>query len=264
MSGIGDGFVPNPAGGNPGGNTDQGTGIKSSQNLDAWGNPIKAAAPAPKPGDGTGNDAVIDDKDIDNIWSDVKTKKVVDDQDPNKNQTIVKQEPPDPKKQLQSYLDEQGLGSFVLSDATKQEIAEGKFEGLQGQVLGLVQQAHTKALSGAQTLIRSEVAKAVKEAGETTRSYIAGKEMVEALHTALPFTKDPAIGPVAQSVMQKALDRGASKEQAVEVVKRWSAKFVNLADPDRQVNGNRNGSFRGGSQQEGTGDWVSILSGKSQ
>lgn len=263
MSGIGDGFVPNSDRATQHGNTQGDPGIKSSQNLDAWGQPIREAPVKKKIEGEEGNDAVIDDEDIDNIWSDVKTKKKVEDQAPpvdNKQQQQI-----DPKKQLQDYMDSQGLGKFELSDATKAEIAEGKFEGLQGQVLGLVQQAHAKALSGASALIDAKVAKAVEEAGNKTKSYIAGKDMVEALHRALPFTKDPAIGPVAQSVMQKFLDRNASMEQAIEGVKRWSAKFVNLADPGRQVNPNRNGSFRDGSENEnGTGNWLTILTGKGQ
>lgn len=279
MSDIGDG----PAGFNSNrvsGNSTRVAGGQTGPVRDAWNNPIKELEPARQNTNTNnnnnnnntagGNDDGIDAGDIDTIWSDIKAGKSDtnnnnsnnnnnngNNNNGNNDKTVV-----DPKVQLQNYLKEAGLGELTFSDAEKAELAEGKFENFNNKVLGLIQNAHVKALSGAQTLIKDSVAKAVKDAMDGTKGYIAGQENVKALHAALPFTKDAAIGPVAQTVMQKFLDRGLSTEDAIEGVKRWSKKFVNLADPDRQVNGNRNSNYRGSGGNEGNNDadWISILS----
>ena len=258
------GFLParQDARGNEG-NAD-GNGIRGPQR-DAWDRPI--VQPKEKVADPNVDDASIDDEAIDNLWSDIKKKPADNQQQPPNNQQQQpqnQQQQVDPKVQLQNYLKDNGLGEFVVSDAVKAEIKEGNFDNFNAQVLGLVQQAHVKALSGSQTLIKAEVAKAVRAAVDESKGFIAGKEAVSALNTALPFTKDPAIGPIAQTVMQRLLDRGATQEEAIKGVKLWSKKFVDLADPDRQVNGNRGGNFRGAPSNEVDTNWVSLLSPSSE
>lgn len=241
------------------------TGIKGPQR-DAWNQPIKEPAQrtAGNTGDPDPNDDTINDKDIDNIWSDIKKK--IDPNAPDPTKIVAPVEPAkvvSPSDQLKNYLNEAGLGEFTLSDTDKEKIAAGDFADFNSKILGLIQTAHVKALSGAQTLVKAEVAKAVADLKNDTRSFVSGKEALEALNRALPFTKDPAIGPIAQTVMQRFLERGASTEDAIKGVQMWAKKFVSLADPGRQVNSNRNGNFQGSpDQNEETANWMDILSGK--
>lgn len=210
------------------------------------------------------NDDTIDDGDIEDIWQNIRSNNKTDTtQQQQQQQQTVKT---DPAEQLKQYLKEQGLGEFVISEDTKKQLQEGNFDAFNNQVLGLVQQAHVKALSGAQTLIKSEVAKAVKAAVDESKGYISGQEALRALNTALPFTKDKAVGPVAQSVMQRFIDRGASQEEAIKGTGLFFKRVAKLADLDGQVNPSRNQNYRGGNveQDEGSMNWIDLLSPSSR
>jgi hypothetical protein len=252
------GFKPDAGGGN----TPANNGNTPAQGRDAWNNPIK---PVKEPTNADDNGGV-DDKMVDDLWNDIQTPKGDDKKEPQT--IIVKQEPAakSPADNLKDHLASVGLGEFTLSEAEKAELQAGNFDLLTNKMHELSVNAYTKALSGSQTLIQEQVKKAVEEATKNSRSYVEGKDLLEALHTAVPATKHPAIGPVAQTVMQRLIDRGATKDQAIEGVKKWSKIFAKEMGFDTEVNSNRNGSFRGGQNSEGSGEtnWLDILTPKGR
>lgn len=273
-----EGFRGNSSGNNI---SDNSGGIKGQQR-DAWNQPIKEPEnnAGNKNANGSGNDTSnnqngnvnnntsINTDTIDDIWSDIKKPNSQDDQNRNNqgnNNNGGGNQPQqlDPATQLKKYLTDNGLGEFTLTDAEKAQLGEGNYDGLQGRILGLVQQAHVKAISSASALIDSKIAAALKQGENATKSLLAGKENMGALHSALPFTKDPAIGPVAQTVMQRFFDRGATQEQAIQGVKKF---FEHTAQKvtGNEVNQNRNGNFgsRPKNENDGVGNWIDILSPK--
>lgn len=241
---------------------------------DAWNQPIDEPAPrtqtnADNKDDPTLNDDGINDKDIDSIWSDVKKEGSKPDGQVAPVAPVAPAAPKDPSVQMKEYLDSVGLQPITISDEDKEKMAAGDFTGFLGNVNQKIQQAHVKAISGSKTLMESMVNDAVTKAVGASKDYVEGKASLDALHTALPFTKNPAIGPVAQTVMQRFINKGATREQALEGVKRWSKTFVQAFDPNWQEtspNKNRNGNFGGNVNNQGTGDsdadWISVLSGK--
>lgn len=240
----------------------------STQDRDAWNNPVEKP-PEKKVGDNNddANNTVVNDQMVDDIWKDIKAKEKDGDQNQNNNNNNNNNDtkPLSPTEALKKYLDDNGLGQFELSETDKTAIAGGDFSSLTNKTLQLVQQAHTKALSGASTLIKSEVARALEESRNNTKQILQGTEAVKALNAAIPATKNPAIGPVAQTVMQRFLDRNCTQEQAIEGTKQWfklTAKEMGYTPND--VNSNRNGNFRGGQHDEGSGaqDWISVLNGQ--
>lgn len=253
------GFQARP---NPGNNQSFGgdNGVKGPTR-DMWDQPIKQE-PAPKTVDANnpgGNDDSINVADIDTIWDQVK-KEGSKPQD--QTTTVVDTTPKKTaQEQMTEYLVSQGLDPIVLSDADKEELKAGNFDGIVARLNDKIVKSHTKALSSANVMIKEAVAAAIKEATTASQSTEAGVRNLAELHRALPFTKDKLIGPIAQTVMQRFLDRGANTEQAIEGVKKYYQHTNKLTNPEFQVNGNRNGNFSAGGraeEQEGDG-WLDML-----
>lgn len=209
------------------------------------------------------NDDGINDADIDTIWEDVKKKKGDDDIDPPPNNR--NDPPPDPKKQIDEYLVTIGLEPLVVTDAEKEEMKQGNFDNVFAKMNDKIRTAHLKAMSGSKTMIDNAVKEAVQQAMAGANSTFEGRINLQALHNALPFTKDKAIDPVAQSVMQKFLKRGMSTEDAIDGTRRYFAK-VSDAYAGSTVNKNRNTGFggRGPSAEETApeGGWLKVLRGE--
>lgn len=262
------GFRPGPT--NP--NLDRRPNIpKTDTNRDPWDQPLanqddhqqrttQQQNPKANVDDNTG----IDDTDIDNIWDDIKKKKTGDDDVQPNNQPL--QQAPEPQKQLNDYLDSVGLNQLTLTDAEKEGMKNGEFEGVLGKMNDKIRQAHIKAMSGAKVMIDAAVEAGVAKALAGANSTFSGQMNKRALNEALPFTKDKAIGPVAETVMQKFLDRGLSTEDAIDGVRRWSKKLSDEVTK-MNVNGNRNGNFSSSHNNPAEGNvpeggWLSILRGK--
>ena len=239
---------------------------------DAWGRPIKQdnndggrQQQNNNNNGGGGNNDGIDDADIDTIWDAVKKKTVEDDDTGGNKGGGNQQQQVDPQKQLTDYLDSVGLAPISLSDTEKEEMKEGNFDNVFAKINDKIKNAHLKAMSGSKTMIDAAVADAVTKAMQGANSTYEGKMNLNALHTALPFTKDKAIGPVAQSVMQKFLDRGLSTEDAIDGTRRWFDKTRDMVS-QTGVNKNRNGNFGGSRDNSGDdapdGGWLKIMRGE--
>lgn len=214
------------------------------------------------------NNDSIDDTVVDDIWNEIKKENSPAPKPGEAGyvapQTQIQETP---EQKISKYLKEQGLEIPVLSAEDQEKAKNGDFSGVLSSMTTLVQQAHVKGLQSANTLIDSKVAEAVKKAVGETRTLMNGDKALTALHTALPFTKDPAIGPVTQTVMQRFLDRGMNTEDAIKGVEKWRDRFLEKADPNyRKSNSNLNGSFRGNpdvNASEGETNWVDLLTGRN-
>lgn len=246
-----------------------------SPKKDAWGNPLPEDNNGSRqrvndrsgdnPNDKNLNNDGIDDADIDTIWEAVKKKTTTDD-DTNNNNNNNNNNQPDPKKQLEDYMTSIGLEPLALSDAEKEEMKNGEFGNVLAKMNDKIRNAHLKAMSGSKTMIDAAVAQAMRDAKSEANSTFQGQMNLTALHSALPFTKDKAIGPVAQTVMQKFLDRGLTTEDAIDGVRRWFAK-TSQAFEMTNVNKNRNGNFSGARPNSTDNDapeggWLKILRGQ--
>lgn len=262
---MSDGGIPNNLMRRP--ENHRATSQDMSPTRDPWGRPIQTDDPPirqqtdqnnKKPDD---NDTGIDDKEIDNIWEDVKAK-TPEPKEPNNNQPapIV-----DQKKQVDDYLVSIGLEPLTLNDAEKEEMKNGEFGTVLAKMNDKIRNAHLKAMSGSKTMIDAAVSAAVKTAMDSANATFSGNMNLNALHAALPFTKDKAFGPVAETVMQKFLNRGLTTEDAIDGTRRYFAKLSDTVSASN-VNKNRNGNF-GGSRPNPTeneapeGGWLNILRG---
>lgn len=236
---------------------------------DMWDQPIRQE-PAPKARSGSeggnppaeGNDGSIDAADIDTIWDQVKKEgsKPADDGNPPNPAPVQKT----PQQQMTEYLTAQGLDPIVLNDAEKAELKEGNFDNVLLKLNDKIVRAHTKALSSTQVMITEAVAAAVGKTKTEIQSQAAGEKNVAALNLALPFTKDKLIGPIAQTVMQRFLDRGASTEEAIKGVSKYYNYTADKMRPP--VNTGRNGNFGAETNsEEDNGDgWIDMFRPKRQ
>lgn len=209
--------------------------------------------------DDNNNDG-IDENTIDNIWEDVKrenSQKPGDNQN-NTNNNVVPDKV-DPAKQMNDYLLSVGLDPIVLTDKDKEDMSAGNYDTFMGNVNKKIQQAHIKAVASASTLMDKKMEAAVEKAVEKATGIVKGQVNLRELNDALPWTKDKAINPVAQTVMKRFLDRGASTADAIKGVEHFFKHTSKLVGGDEKVNRNRNSNFGSGPSDDGAESWLDVL-----
>lgn len=223
-------------------------------------------------GDNTNNNIDPNEGLINDIWKETQDDKG---QGPNNNGSNAQQQQQqttqsDPKKDMADYLDGLGLGEFTLSDADKAAIQSG--EGLDALVSNInqrIQRAHTSALSNASKLIDARVSAAVDKAVEKSKSFYQGEQLRGVLHEKLPFTKDDVIGPIAETVMRRLMEKGADVTQAIAGTEKFFNRVQTKMDPTYvPPNANTRQGFRQSAVPKAgpSGEnesWLSVLSGKS-
>lgn len=211
------------------------------------------------------NNNIDNDVNVDDIWKDIKRENSTGD-DRNRDTTVTA--PPDtrkPEEKLKDYLDSVGIKPIVLDDRDKEDLKNGEFGNVLSRINDQVAQSHIQGLKSMNTVVEAKVAAAVEAAVGKSRAAFEGDKALTALQTAHPWTKDPVIGPIAQTIMQQFITKGATQEQAIVGV----GKYFDRVDEKRnggKVNSNRNGNFRGpadNSETSGDVDWVDLLTPKS-
>lgn len=216
-----------------------------------------------KAADGT-NVGGADDEIISKLWQ--------QEVDPNKKDdattttTTTKQdEPVDPDKQVSDFLAKQGLGDFKLSEQELEGFKSGDPASVQATMDKLnsrIQNGFIKALSNTNTLITKQVEKAVKDAVGESRKLIIDDKARTALFAAIPWAKDPAIAPVAETVMRKFMEKpGSTIEKAAKLTADYYRHVAKQMDPEWEPNTNTGGSFRRTPSHPGDMDFLSILKG---
>ncbi len=218
---------------------------------------------------GNGSDATNDEAFLDKLWSDVQ------DDDKNKNNNnnnnnnnnspapVVKT----PEEQIKAYLDSVGLKPIEFGDTDIEAVKNGTFDWKQftDKVNNNVTQAHLQSLSSSKKMIDNAVKEAVEKAVGDSKSYFAGEQFRQVMHEKLEFTQDPAIGPVAETIAQRLMGRGATRDQAIQGVQKWFDHVFAKANPDFELNGNTRDTYRGNmrnNSKSGNVDWLDMLRGK--
>lgn len=200
--------------------------------------------------------------DIDSIWKDIKKE---NSQPTNQQQQNQQPDQRTAEDKVKDYLKSQGLEGFSLTDEDKTAIGNGDFGTLVGKINAYVQNSHVKGMQNVNTLMEARMSKMVEDAVAKSKSAFEGDKLVSQMQIKLPWTKDPIVGPVAQTILQRFIDKGASMDEAISGVQ----KYYDRVDEKRgvvKVNNNRNGNFQSARQEEGSGDmnWVDLLRGKRE
>lgn len=210
------------------------------------------------------NDGGFDDASLDKLWEEVKKG---GDGNPPANTQQTQQTPAttvSPEDQVASHLKQVGLDAFKLSDSQKAELQAGNFSSIEQVISARTQQAYMQAMSGSKILIDQAVKDAVAKAQSGAMSQMQGSQLREKMHEELPFTKDDLIGPIAESIMQRLLTRGATPDQAIIGLKK-SFERINkkqFGDDFQMPNQNSADPYRGGDRDNGQKpNWLSYLQG---
>lgn len=236
------------------------TGNKGGDTTSGDGNGTKKTA------DGT-TDGGADDAIIAKLWQAAEDPNKKDDlnADGTPKQQPLAGDPPDPDKQVSDFLTKQGLGKFEMSEQDMEGFKSGDpaiIQATMDKLNSRIQNGFIKALSNTNTLITKQVEKAVKDAVGESKKLIIDDKARTALFTAMPWAKDPAIAPVAETVMRKFMEKpGATIEQAAKLTVQYYRHVAKQMDPEWEPNTNTGGNFRRTPSHPGDMDFLSMLKG---
>ena len=219
----------------------------------------------PPPQSGTNTQTNVDPNDalIDDIWKETKAKPNPNEPAPTQQQQTAPTQT-DPAKDVDTYLNSIGLGELKLSETELESFKTG--DGVQAVIDNInkrIRDSHVKALSGASTLIEKKVKDAVELAVNSSKSFYQGEQLRGLLQDKLPWTKDPVIAPMAETVLRQLLTKGATYEQGIEGTKKYFERVQLAMDPSYVApNKNTQGSYGNNARKpdQGNTDWLKVLS----
>lgn len=157
---------------------------------------------------------------LSNLWN----KKAVTQAAPPPQQVqLVQAVPPKPQLNADSALRALGVQLPTITPEIQEQFRNGDFSGLNGLIQNAVVQAVAGSAKAAQQLANKASQDAQAKATTDARNYYAGMSARQALNTALPFASDPALGPVAESVMARATATGVDNATAVKMTEAFFA-----------------------------------------
>lgn len=210
-------------------------------------------------GNGNNNDG-NNDKLLDDIWNEAQQQAKKDapqNQQQNNNNNNQQQQAPDAKAEVAAYLQKVGLTKteFTDADITKfQEDPRGYLSALEDRII----KSHVEGMRGADTLMTNKIQKAVEEAVNKSKGFYEQREIQDLLTTKYPYMSKPEVGPVAQTVMQRLLDKGMTRDQALEGTDKFFKRIGTYAN---EPNANRNDGYRRTPQASSDDNWVDALRG---
>lgn len=171
---------------------------------------------------------------------------------------------------FKNHIDGLDLTAGIDMNKISEGIKEGNFEDLTSAFKTVAGNAYQNAIMDSTKIMDAKIEKAVSNAVSQAKGNYQADQATQQLHTALPFTKDAAIAPVATAVMTQLIGKGKSSEEAIMGVKAFFAQTSKLSakDLDLQIApaGTPNGGRRGNNvfpavDTEDDTDWVGALTG---
>ncbi len=219
---------------------DTGAGAGSGEGGDASGDAAKKQG-------GDQNNQQNNDDNFEQIW-----ENPTDDtggQQQQQQQTQLQQpvkDPVDPDKVFNTYIDKLELTKSVNLEEISTELSQGKTEGLGNALKTVAAQTYRQAMVDMSKIIDKKVKAGVEAAVQQSQNAVQGNMAVTQMNTALSFTKNPAIAPVASAVLSQLIKKGKSVDDAVDGVRAFfqntskiSAKELGLQNPPRGRPGNQ-------------------------
>jgi len=271
-----DGFIPNPGQGGGSANNRQSPTPQRQNNASIWGwmNRQNSGDPPPNndPQNKDNNKDNIDPKIkmVDDIWNEPAPdpNKKNDQPTPPNNQGDL----PDPKAQLKRHLEDVGLGDLALTEQEIEAFKSGdNIPDVLGKINARIQNGYLKAMSGLTTVMDKKIENAVKAAVGQSQSMFQGERIRDYLQTNFTQAKDPVMGPVAETVMKRLLDKGSTQAEALDGVKEFFKRIDLSMNPEKgKVNPNMRSGFGGntppGDKQglpAGENNWLDVLTGNA-
>ncbi len=236
--------------------------LEQNASEDAGGEPQK------KPEDDKNNQQNNDDK-FEEIWQN-PTDDTGGPQQQQQQQQVQQStaEPVDSNKVFNEYIEKLELTKSVDLQEISEELNQGKTDGLGNALKTVAAQTYRQAMVDMSKIIDQKVKAGVQAAVQQSNNQVQGNMAVTQMNTALSFTKNPAIAPVAGAVLSQLIKKGKSVDDAVDGVRAFfqntskiSAKELGLQNPPRGRPGNQpfNGTGDLGNDDENEIDWLETM-----
>lgn len=164
-----------------------------------------------------------------NLWEDDDTSSEDDNnQNNNQNNNQQQQQQQDTKTPAEIMADR--IKAMELTkgfdlEAIKTGAVDGNFVPLEEQLEKVAGNLYVKVLSDANQLIKHATDKAVTEAVSKANANNSAGDAIRQMNTAIPATTDAFIAPIATATLQRALQKGKSTTEAIEIVKQGLNKI---------------------------------------
>lgn len=215
------------------------------------------------------NDQNNDDE-FRNLWQtddDTNNNNQNNQQQNNLNNQQQQQQQQSPQDVLDNHIKNLPLDVNIDPQKLSQELQEGNFTGLQSLLRESAQNAYKSAMVDANKIIKNKVEEAVDQAVQKAQGLNKADAAINAMNTRFPFTKDEAIKPVADAVLNQFLKKGASLDDAIEKVGQFHRRIIDKAH--KEVRTPDDSKFRSGAtdlnmnfgddDNQDEPDWVNIL-----
>lgn len=172
--------------------------------------------------------------------------------------------PVDPNKQVEDYLNSLGL-DLDMSDDIMEAARNGDFAGMKDAIGASNKKLYKQFLKDSGRMMDATVSRAVEAAVTKALGTVNTSSLVKRMNADLPFTKDPNVAPIAQSVLGRMMKHyNGDEEKAISNTKAFFKKMQGLTANDLggDAPGGRPGNRRYGNNGGNEADWLSVLSGE--
>jgi len=170
-----------------------------------------------------------------------------------------------PQEKLSAHIESLNLADgFDMNAMQNPETAVKEMQRMQANT-------YAAAMKDTNTLIQQAVGQVREELQQDAREVVSGNQTVNAMNTALPYTKKPAYKPVSDSLLTQFQAKGQTPEEAILSVGKYFTKMAgdvnaNLPKvPNNRLNGNNfNGNTTNQNQTDDADsqDWMNFLTAK--
>lgn len=119
----------------------------------------------------------------------------------------------DQAKQRREYYAQTGLYQNLDFNQFQKDVMENNAEGVASFMQQMSENAVNVAILSSQKLIRSAVDKAVADASDNATARVRNDMATESMHQQLEFTRNPAIKPVAEQVLNGFIAQGTIRRK---------------------------------------------------
>lgn len=201
---------------------------------------------------------------LDGLWYDEENNQGGD-------QNLNNQQSSENNLSIEDHIKSLGLTEGVDLHKLQEDLSEGKVDSLNEALSAVAAKTYQQAMLNMNAIVDAKVQEAIQAATENASQLMSKQQQKQLLQTELPFAKDPAIGPIAETVFDRFLQKGKSVEEAIKGTAEYFSHMHKTASEYLSPNAPGSTSERRFSRTKQTttdhttnsGDWLSILNGKT-
>lgn len=178
------------------------------------------------------------------------------------------QTPENADASFNTYIDNLGLTKELDLGVISEELNQGNTEGLGKAFSSVAAKVYRQAMVDMSKVVDQKVAAGIKAAVTQSGNATQGDMAVRQMNTAMQFTTNPAIAPIAQAALSQLIKKGKTVDEAIDGVRSFfqntskiSAKELGMQNPPRSRPGNQPFQNSGDIAPDGDEevDWLEML-----